>query len=96
MRVVVSPRQGRVLAWLGAVSYPVYAIHAPLFQWLARLQRVTASRFHFSPYWWVALAVAFCIVCAWVIYKIYDLPLREALTSAMKRRYRTLVSTGSV
>jgi peptidoglycan/LPS O-acetylase OafA/YrhL len=93
MRVVVSSRQGRVLAWLGAISYPVYAIHSPLCLWLARLQRVTASRFHVSLYWWIFLGVAFSIVCAWIIYKIYDLPLREALTTAMKRRFRSRTST---
>jgi len=90
MRVVVSSRQGPVLAWLGAVSYPVYAIHTPLFLWLARLERVSASRFQVSPYWWIVLAVAFAIVSAWIIYRIYDLPLREALTTTMKRRYRSL------
>ena len=90
MRLTVSSRQGRVLAWLGAVSYPVYTIHAPLFQWLARLQRVTASRFQVSPYWWILIAVAFALVCAWSAYKIYDLPLREALTTTVKRRYRSL------
>lgn len=95
MRVVVSSRQGRVLAWLGAVSYPVYAIHMPLFMWLARLKRVAGPGFQVSPYWWIVLAVAFSIACAWLIYEIYDLPLREALTTAVKRRRRTLVSTGS-
>jgi peptidoglycan/LPS O-acetylase OafA/YrhL len=93
MRVVVSSGQGRVLAWLGAVSYPVYAIHTPLFLWLARLQRVIALRFQISPYLWIVLAVAFSIACAWIIYKIYDVPLREALTATMKRRFRSLASS---
>lgn len=93
MRIMVSSGQGRVLAWLGAVSYPVYAIHVPLFMWLSRLQRVTASRFQVSPYWWIALAVAIGIVCAWAAYRIYDLPLREMLTTTMKRRIRSLSST---
>ena len=96
MRLTISSRQGRVLAWLGAVSYPVYAIHSPLFLWLARLQRVTASRFQVSPYCWIVIAIAFALVCAWTAYKIYDLPLREALTTTMTRRYRSLASSGRV
>jgi peptidoglycan/LPS O-acetylase OafA/YrhL len=96
MRLTVSSRQGRVLSWLGAVSYPVYAIHSPLFLWLARLQRASASRFPVSPYWWIVIAVAFALGCAWAAYKIYDLPVREALTATMKRRYRSLASTGRV
>jgi peptidoglycan/LPS O-acetylase OafA/YrhL len=95
LRVVVSSRQGRVFAWLGAVSYPVYAIHGPLFMWLSRMQRVTVSRFQVSPYWWIVLAVAFAIVCAWAIYKIYDLPLRAVLTTTLKLRHRALVSAGT-
>ena len=89
MRVVVSSRQGRVLAWLGAVSYPVYAIHVPLFMWLSRLQRATASRVQVSPHWWIVLSVPIAIVCAWAILSIYDLPVREMLTSRMKRHSRT-------
>jgi len=88
MRVTVSSGQGHVLAWLGAVSYPVYAIHVPLFLWLARLQRVSASRFQVSPYCWIVVSVVFSIVCAWIILKIYDLPLREKLATRMKRRSR--------
>jgi peptidoglycan/LPS O-acetylase OafA/YrhL len=96
MRLTVSSHQGRVLAWLGAVSYPVYAIHSPLFLWLARLQRITASRFQISAYWWIVIAVAFALACAWTTYKLYDLPLREMLTATMKRRYRSLDSTERV
>jgi peptidoglycan/LPS O-acetylase OafA/YrhL len=96
MRLTVSSQQGRVLAWLGAVSYPVYAIHSPLFLWLARLQRVAASRFQVSAYWWIGMAIAFALCCAWIVHKIYDLPLREALTATMKRRYRSLASAGRV
>ena len=96
MRLTVSSRQGRVLSWLGAVSYPVYAIHSPLFLWLARLQRATASQFPVSPYGWIVIAVAFALGCAWTAYKIYDLPLREALTSTLKRRYRSLAAAGRV
>jgi len=95
MRVAVASRQGRVLAWLGAVSYPVYAIHGPLFVWLARLQRASASRLQISAYCWAAVAVAVAIVFAWLVYKIYDLPLREALTRAMRRRRSTLNPSNS-
>jgi len=96
MRVVTTTRQNRLVGWLGSISYPVYAIHAPLFMWLSRLQRVTAARFQVSPYWWIALAVPLAIVSAWTIYKIYDLPLREALAGTMKRRLRPLASEGTV
>jgi peptidoglycan/LPS O-acetylase OafA/YrhL len=93
MKTTVAPRHGRLLALMGAVSYPVYAIHMPLFLWLARLQRRTAIRFPVSPYWWIAVAVLLSVLAAWLVHRIYDVPLREALTM-MRRKHRALVYAG--
>jgi peptidoglycan/LPS O-acetylase OafA/YrhL len=83
---VASQQQG--FTWVGAISYPLYAIHSPLFLWLARLQRQTAFRFPVSPYWWIAAALTVSVLTAWAVYKVYDVPVRESLTS-MRRRYRS-------
>jgi peptidoglycan/LPS O-acetylase OafA/YrhL len=93
MKMTVTRQHGRLLASIGALSYPIYAIHMPLFLWLARLQRRTANQFHVSPYFWVAVAVLFSMLAAWIVYKIYDTPLREALAS-MRRKHRALIYAG--
>lgn len=93
MNATVTSQQGGVLTWIGAVSYPLYAIHSPLFLWLARLQRQTALRFPVSPYWWAAGAVTMAVLAAWAVYKVYDVPIRETLTT-MRRRHRALRSIG--
>jgi len=87
MNTTVASQRGGLLTWIGAVSYPLYAIHAPLFLWLARLQRLTAFQFPVSPYLWTASAVMLSVFAAWLVYKSYDVPLREALTN-MRRRHR--------
>jgi peptidoglycan/LPS O-acetylase OafA/YrhL len=91
IRITVPSHKGGLFTWIGAVSYPLYAIHSPLFLWLARLQRKTAFRFPVSPYGWTAIALTGSVFAAWVVYKVYDAPLREALTN-MTRRYRAFRS----
>lgn len=93
MSTSVASQKAGLLTWIGAVSYPLYAIHAPVFLWLARLQRQTAARFPVSPHAWIAGALALSVFAAWLIYKIYDVPFREALTN-MRRRYRAHVHAG--
>jgi peptidoglycan/LPS O-acetylase OafA/YrhL len=83
--IAVPSQQGGVATWIGAVSFPLYAIHEPLFLWLARLQRKTAYRFPISPYWWMAFALAVSVLAAWIVYRLYDVPIREGLTN-MRRR----------
>jgi peptidoglycan/LPS O-acetylase OafA/YrhL len=70
-----------ILERLGAISYPLYIVHVPVFMWLARLQRATAQRFHLHPDAWIVVGVLFAGVCAWVIYKLYDVPVRAALSA---------------
>lgn len=67
-------------AWLGNLSYPLYATHFPIIYlfiaWLK--QRGTTA---LSQVWPQALGVVlFCVVLAWLSLRLYDIPLRRWLT----------------
>ncbi|HEX3395456.1 MAG TPA: acyltransferase [Steroidobacteraceae bacterium] len=70
-----------ILERLGSISYPLYILHVPLFMWLARIQRAVTPRFYVPPLGWVFFGVFLASICAWVVYKIYDVPVRAALTT---------------
>lgn len=93
MNTTVPSQQAALFTWIGAISYPLYAIHVPLFLWVARLQRQIAIRFPVTPYWWIAGALALSASAAWVAYRAYDAPFRAALMS-MRRRYSSLRNVG--
>ena len=56
----------RFAAWLGNISYPLYAIHAPI-------------DFFVSPMLGRVPTAAFCVALATVIYRFYDTPVRRML-----------------
>ena len=63
-------RLDRCFAWLGGMSYALYALHAPILEVGAALQRRDLP----LPSWlWFAVAVA----AAHVAYRYYDVPVRR-------------------
>jgi peptidoglycan/LPS O-acetylase OafA/YrhL len=73
----------RTYAWLGEVSYPVYALHAPLVIFL-QPATVTPGTPAFSlPF---VLAVAACVVvAAFLLSRLWDIPVRRALARPAER-----------
>ncbi len=78
--------------WLGRISYSLYITHEPLFDGLSFCYRLQ----HWDPktsFWlnlvcWAALAVA----VAWLLDRIYDMPVRAFLTHRFSRRAAALAS----
>lgn len=74
---------GRVIKFLGELSYPLYMVHYPLlycyFAW------VKNNNLTFIDSIWGALALIFgSILLAWLSLKFYDTPLRKYLTKKLK------------
>ncbi len=70
-------------AWLGEVSYPVYALHAPL---VILLQPATVSPGAAAFPMSFVLAVAACVVvAAFVLSRLWDIPARRALARPAER-----------
>lgn len=64
---------------LGEISYPLYIIHYPImyifYQWLIKTQQYTLK----ETYLIVILVVLLSIVLAFVLSRLYDIPLRKRL-----------------
>ena len=78
----------RLFAWLGAASYPLYAIHRPAGELIAlSLSRLAPASVHWGVWFgapYMALALAACVL----IERVYDRPVRGALTAAFERLTR--------
>lgn len=78
----------RTYAWLGEVSYPVYALHAPLVIFLQPTTVSPGTPAFSMPF---VLAVAACvIVAAFVLSRLWDIPVRRALARPAERLQATL------
>jgi peptidoglycan/LPS O-acetylase OafA/YrhL len=76
---VATPRQARICAWLGAISFPLYAIHVPLLV----IARASIPGGH--PPLWLAAGLAILLAAA-VIERWIDLPLRRLLKPRVQPR----------
>lgn len=72
----VSPRLTPVAIWLGALSYPLYAIHVPL---LRGGEQVINQLFDTPPAWAWWLCLAATLVLATAFERFYDAPIRAWL-----------------
>jgi peptidoglycan/LPS O-acetylase OafA/YrhL len=80
MRTRVSRFEGTVFLWLGALSYPLYIIHHPLFLWMERFLRANGLKAAAPAPLWILAALACSGVLAAAIYYAYDIPMRTWLT----------------
>ena len=72
-----------IAAWLGALSYPLYAIHTPLLRGFeAVLGEVSGPAQTWG--WWAALALT--LVLAAGFERLYDAPIRKWLSGRRKLR----------
>lgn len=89
----VTGLERRTYAWLGEISYPVYALHAPL---VIFLQPVTVTQGvpAFSlPF---VLVVAAClVVAAFVLSRAWDIPMRRSLARTAERLQAMLAGVAS-
>lgn len=79
-----GPRSARIFAWLGAVSYPLYALHKPAGELMTAWMR------HVSPQnvqnaWIGAAYLAVALAACALIERFYDRPVRRWLTVLLDR-----------
>ena len=79
---ISSPVSGKICKFLGDISYPLYMIHYPfIYLYYAWVRNKPATFAQSLP---EALALFFgSILLAWVVLKIYDIPVRRDLTKKL-------------
>jgi len=78
-RVQLNKSVYRTALVLGELSYPVYALHYPIFVWVNAIYQQTLHRKSFEI--GSTLAVPAVLLGAWLILKWIDEPIRKALTA---------------
>jgi peptidoglycan/LPS O-acetylase OafA/YrhL len=74
-----SRRAAPAFAWLGAVSFPLYALHKPVGELVTLLaHRAWPRGDHLGPWIGVPYLAAMCLVCA-LVERRYDGPVRRVL-----------------
>ena len=78
-----GPFTKRLVKFLGDISYPLYIVHYPfIYLYIAWVKN---HQLPFSQSWYMALALfAGTILLAWVVLKIYDMPVRRWLSRKRK------------
>ncbi len=91
--VNLNPIQTRVSRYLGDLSYPIYALHYPIFCWVnGVLQAVTGTK---SPAVEVPLIVLAVIVGSHIALQLFDKPSRQFLAKYIRSRRVQAPSTVS-
>ena len=72
-----GPRTARLAEWAGAVSYPLYLIHAPLVA-MAKLPGLKPTDGVAGFGYWLAVAAGI-VLLAWAVERFYEAPIRGAL-----------------
>lgn len=86
MRARVHRFEGAIFLWLGALSYPLYIVHHPLFLWMERFLRASGMQGAAPAYVWIFAAIACSGVLAVGIYYVYDIPVRAWLSRQASRK----------
>ena len=85
-------RAERAFAWMGAISYPVYALQMPIYAWCIYVSysialRRTGSYDHISRLWGMA-SVVLVVAVAIAANRWFDQPVRRWLTGLLNRGRR--------
>lgn len=92
INVEPSKRYVGGFALLGTLSYPLYAIHMPVFQVIER----ALYRFGYDsqpPYWAIAIGLAALLATSWILDLYFDRPVRRMLLKLTAPRVRAVVTT---
>ena len=79
----VTGLEQRTYSWLGEISYPVYALHAPLVIFLQPATMSPGTPAFSLPFELVAAACV--VVAAFVLSRAWDIPVRRALARPAER-----------
>jgi peptidoglycan/LPS O-acetylase OafA/YrhL len=85
-RVQLGPRMTRVATSLGALSYPLYILHYPVFCWVNGTYRFIFG--HPNALAECALLLVSAVALSFAALHYLDLPLRRALSSSTANRVR--------
>jgi peptidoglycan/LPS O-acetylase OafA/YrhL len=79
-------RAARLARWLGAVSYPLYALHAPLSEWVHQALAYCDDAPSRAALGWIGLAFVAVLLplCAW-LNRYFDAPARRLLLARALR-----------
>ena len=80
----------KTCAVLGAISYPLYIVHAPIYLFAGRYDNWQGSVFMDGNQPWAALAlIALTCLFAWLLATFVDMPVRRALSRRLLSRRST-------
>jgi peptidoglycan/LPS O-acetylase OafA/YrhL len=98
MRVNPQGLESTILIWVGALSYPLYITHHPIFLWMGRAVRGTNLASAANPYFLIYVAIVLSAVVAVVVSHVYDAPLKSWLTRMVipDRRTRRGANTATL
>jgi peptidoglycan/LPS O-acetylase OafA/YrhL len=78
------PPSAKVFAWLGSVSYPLYALHKPAGELVTLWVRHVAPR-EITNVWVGAIYLTIAVVICALVEHVYDIPVRRLLTALLDR-----------
>ena len=76
-----SPSVARLMNWLGLLSFPLYAIHDPIWSVISD----SAHKMHVSQAVAAIVAIPIIFICAWIASEFFDKPVRAVLTSYTRK-----------
>lgn len=82
-RIRVEGRLFRVSAWLGAVSYPVYILHYPIFCWINGAYQTAFKGTNFIVE--AAIVLVLLPVASTLVLRLFDEPVRSLLAGWVRR-----------
>ncbi|MBD5182624.1 MAG: acyltransferase [Bacteroidales bacterium] len=79
------PKTAGLCLFLGAISFPLYAVHYPLMYLF--YHHVWTNGLSWAQVWpWAVVILLASIAIAWLALKFYDEPLRRRLTESLKKK----------
>jgi len=79
-----KPPSAKAFAWLGSVSYPLYALHKPAGELVTLWVRHVAPR-EITDVWIGAVYLTAAVVVCALVEQVYDIPVRRLLTALLDR-----------